>query len=903
MSRLRAGWRRLRNVFAQDRLDRELSEELSTLFDLHVQENLRRGLDEKDARRAAHLAMGNTVALRETHRDTRGLPWIEMFVNDLRYATRTLRRSPGFTLVIVLSLAIGIGANSALFSVAHAVMLRTLAVPDAEDVYVGRIRSTVTLPQRFSYPLYQQLAAVAPQPAGLAAASRVARMRFALAGDVEPTRGAMQLVTPSFFSTLRLQPSLGRFFNDEENRIGGPHLVGVISHGFWRRRFASRPEAVGQTIVINNVSVTIVGVGPQRFTGIWLESPVDVWLPVVAQPDVRYIQNFSATNADLSQPWPPQAGMSWLEILLRADRADGPQTAALNSAYRSSIEAEAKEIANAHDRELLLTRNFAIEPFARGYSSLRDRFQTPLIALLTMVGLLLLLACANTANLLLARAAARQREIAVRLSIGASRARLVAQLLTESLLLGILAGSIGLLLAPFASELLVRWTLSADTVSVPFDVGVDLRVLLFTLALSVVTSVLFGFVPARRTTAPGLLMALRDGGRVHRGANHGAASALVVAQVTLSVVLLVAAGLFVRSFANLRSLDLGFEPTHLLSASINTQSFSVERLPAYYERLLARAAALPGVRAVSLATCGIMNGCRSTADGLLIEGYTPARSEQVIVQENRVTSGYFETTGLQLIAGRGFDTRDVTAPERVAIVNEAMVAKYFNGANPIGKKFGDPQLDTEIIGVVRDARLNAVRESPVPMTFHPLRGQTRANVLDVRTATDPHALATTLRTAILEVDRSVPVDRVTVVADNAMDTIRHDRLMAMLASVFGVIAVTLACLGLYGLMSYGVRQRRSEIGVRLALGAPRARVLWTVLRECLTLTALGIGAGLVVVFAGSRVVRTLLFEVTPLDPVTITAGVAAVAIVAAASGFLPARRASLVDPVVALRDE
>jgi predicted permease len=558
---------------------------------------------------------------------------------------------------------------------------------------------------------------------------------------------------------------------------------------------------------------------------------------------------------------------------------------------------------DAQERELFLDRRLAFEPFARGYSILRDQFQTPLLALLTMVGLLLLLACANAANLLLARATARQREIAVRLSIGASRGRLVAQLLTESLLLATLAGGIGLLLAPFASELLVRGTLAADTVSLPFDVGVDRRVLSFTLLLSAVTSVLFGLLPALRTTAPGILTALRDGGRVRGGSNHRAARALVIAQVTLSVVLLVGAGLFVRSFRNLQLLDLGFEPDQVVSASIDIQGYDAARLAAYYERLIARAKSLPGVTSVSLAVCSAMTGCRVTADGPLIEGYTPRPGEQVVVQENGVGTEYFATMGMRLLAGRRFDPRDATTPTTVAIINEAMAAKYFTGTNPIGKKFGDPQPDIEIVGIVRDARVNTVREAAAPMVFHPLGPQERANVLEVRAAADPHALAATLRAAIIEVDRSVPVNRVAVVADNAFNTIRQDRLVAILASVFGATAITLACLGIYGLLSYAVRQRRSELGVRLALGAPRVRVLWTVLRECLTLTAIGIAGGFVVVLATSRLVQALLFEVAALDPLTVVSGMAIVALVAAAAGFFPARRAALVDPVVALRDE
>ncbi len=902
LARLLSLWRNLRH---RDRVDRELSDEVRAMFEILVAEKERAGLTPEQARRAATLELGREASLTQQVREVRAGASLEAIVKDVRYGARMLRANPGFTLVVVLSLAAGIGANSAMFSVANALLLRTLPVPQPESLYQVRYRSRVEMPPRFSYPFFEQLRAGFPAPDGLAAMSRVSRMR------AQPPSGGLeaanvQLVTGEYFGVLGLRAAIGRLLSTDDNRTISAHPVAVLSDAYWRRRFAGAADAIGRELTLNGAAFTVVGVAPPGFSGVWLESPVDVWIPAMMQADVRYVQNFSATNADMLKPWIPQEGLRWLEILTRADRADGPEVVALNAVYRPLLLRELDEINDPETRKLSLGRQLVIEPFAHGSSGLRTQFRAPLFALMSMVGLLLLIACANTANLLLARATSRQREMALRLSIGASRARVMSQLMIESLLLGTLAAAVGLAIAPLASELLVRMTIGVESGPLPFSVGVDGRVIVFTAVITLLTSVLFGLAPAWRATDLSLSQALKTGGRsTHFGARMNLSKMLVIAQVALSLLLAVGAGLFARSFGNLAALPLGFEQ-HVLWASINPNvgGYSLEELPGLYRRLIDRAEALPGVQSATIAMCGLMTGCRSGADGIAISGYTSQPGEQVLLQENRVGPGYFSTVGMTIVAGRDLTPFDSANDAPVAVINEAAARKYFKDRDPIGQRFGYDKPDIEIVGVVRDARVNTVREAAAPMAFYPL-DSTPAYVgsMHVRATGDPGVVAESLRKAIQEIEPKLPVDRVVPVAALAAGTLRQERLIARLTTVLGVLALGLACLGLYGLMSYAVRQRTAELGIRFALGAPRPRVLWMVFRESLGLMMAGVAIGVPMILAGSRLIGSLLFDVRPNDPMIVAAAMGLLLAVGAASSYLPAWRASRVDPLTALRTE
>ncbi|HUQ89194.1 MAG TPA: ABC transporter permease [Vicinamibacterales bacterium] len=901
LSRLRSLWRNLRQ---RERVDRDLDNEVRALFDILVDEKIRGGLSPEQARRAATIELGREQSITQQVREARAGASLDAVIKDVRYGARMLRANPGFTLVVVLSLAAGIGANSAIFSIANAVLLKSVAVPEPEDLYVARFQSRVPFGQRVSYPFFEQLRAGFPTPNGLAGMSRVARMR--LASDGEPQSAAVQLVTGEFFGVLRLAPQLGRVLTPDDNRTLGGHPVTTISDAFWRRRFNAAPDAIGRDITFNGVHFTIVGVMPAGFNGLWLESPVDAWIPVMMQADVKYTQNFSADDSDVLKPWVPQNGLRWLDLMTRADRAGGPEEVALNAVFRPILLEEVDKIADVKERALRLDRRVVLEPFGMGFSNLRDQFRAPLYALLAMVGLLLLIACANTANLLLARATTRQREMAVRLSIGASRSRIIAQLLVESLMLGTLAAAVGLAVAPLISELLVRMTVGVETGPLPFSVGIDSRVIAFTAAITLLTSFLFGFAPAWRATDLTLSSALKASGRgTHQGARLSLSKMLVVAQVALSLFLAVGAGLFARSFNNLVSQPLGLED-QVLWAGINPSlgGYKVAELPALYARIIERVEAIPGVQSATVAQCGLMTGCRSNSDGIAISGYTSQPGEQVAIQENRVGPNYFSTVGMTIVAGRNFEAREIGGDAKVAVVNEAMVRKYFKGRDPVGQRFGYDTPDVEIIGVVRDAHVNTVREAVTPLVFYPLDSTPSfLGSMQIRTTGDSSAIAPAVRSALREIEPRLQVDRVTSIATLAASTLRQERLIARLTTGVGVLALALASLGLYGLMAYAVKQRTAELGLRFALGAPRPRVLWMVFRESLTLVIVGLALGVPLVIALSRLIGPMLFEVSPNDPTIVSIAAAVLLAVGASSSYLPAWRASRVDPLTALRQE
>lgn len=898
-SRLVSFWRNLRH---RDRVDRDLDSEVHAVFEMLVEEKVRRGTPLEQARREATLQLGRVDAITQQVREERSGAAFDALLKDVRYGARMLRANPGFTIVVVLSLAIGIGANSALFSVANALLLQTLPVPNPETLHTARFDAPAQVPQQVSYPFFAQLRAASPSPTTIAVVSRVMRVQ-ARTGAAEAVPANLQLVSGEFFSTLQLRTAHGRFFNADDNRVVGGHPVAVITDDFWRRQFGADPAVVGRELTLNGSRFTVIGVTPPAFKGVWLETPVDAWIPLAMQADVRYIGNFSAANASLDQPWMPQEGIRWLEVLLRADRTDGAEAAALNTVLRQQLLEEADQVTDAERRRQILGQSIALEPFGRGASALRDRFRAPLFFLMAMVALLLLVACVNTANLMLARASARRREMAVRFALGAGRRRVISQLLTESVLLSALAAAVGLAITPLAGELLVRMTMGLEAGPLPFAVSVDARVLVFTTALALGTSLLFGLVPALRASDPALAGTLKANARsVRSGARLNLQKGLVVAQVALSLVLVAASALFLRSVNNLAAVPLGYDPGHVVSASMSPRfgGYAPEDLGALYERVLGRVRGLPGVDAAAIGTCGLMTGCRSSAHGIVIEGYEPGAGEAIAVQENHVSDGYLRAAGFTLVSGRDFTARDHGAA--VTIINESMARRYFADRDPIGQRIGRDVLDTRIVGVVKDARVNSVREAVTPMMLFPLgEPPPYVGALLVRTRTDPGTIVATMRRAVLEVEPGLPLDRVTTVAALAAASYRQERLVARLTTVLGLIALGLACLGLYGLMSYAVKQRTPELAIRFALGAPRSRVLWMVFSDSLTLMIAGLLIGVPLIALVSSLVGSMLFEVHGTDPLVIGGAMAVLLIVGAASSYVPSWRASRVDPLTALR--
>jgi predicted permease len=897
----------VRSVFGRGRMEQDMAEEFGFHFERRIEDLTRAGVSPTEAARQARLEFGAREAYKDECREARGLRFFDECGQDLRYAFRTLRSNPGFAAVAILSLALGIGANTAIFSLLDAVMLKSLPVARPGELDSITSDGATVHSSSFSYPLFQRFRDTAPTNSLLAMA-RVSSLNALAPGERESAPAMGQLVSGEYFATLGVYPELGRLLTSEDNRIVDGHPVTVISYGFWQRRFGSSPGVLGQQIQLNGTYFTIVGVASRSFSGVWTDSPVDLWLPLVMQHTIRYAQHYSANAADPSRPWAPQDGMTWLDVILRANPEQRSRLrTVLNSTFQQLVAERAQRVASQEERRLFLDQHLTFQPFGRGFSRLRRQFAAPLWALMAMVALVLLIACANVANLLLARSSARQREIAVRLSIGASRGRLIRQLLTESTLVAVLGGAAGVATAHWASAFLVRMALDRRSGAVPPAFELDLGVLAFAAALSLATGIVFGLAPAFRTTRVQLSDALKAGSRtVFSGSRVGGMRPLVSLQVALSLAMLVGAGLFGRSLRNLMRVDPGFDREHLLSVWIDPQvvGLPVDRLPGLHQRLIERIEAVPGVRSASISSCGLANGCVSFMDGINISGYQRRPGEQVLIQSNWVGPRYFTTVGMRIVAGRELDTRDTGHAPKVAVINEAMARRYFANRNPLGERFGYVNANTEIVGVVRDARVTYVRDAAVPMAYYAMeQSKNYSHNIDVRSAGDPAWIATQVRGAVAEVAPSLPIIKVATLSDQISSSVNLERLVVYLTSAFGVLALALACVGLYGVMSYAVSRRTAELGIRMALGAPRRQVLWMVMRESLMLVGLGVAVGLPLVLMASRFLKGMLFGLAPNDSATVLSAILVLVTVAAIAGYLPALRASRIEPLVALRYE
>ena len=820
-----------------------------------------------------------------------------MVLQDLRYGWRVLRQRAVVTITIVVTLGLGIGLNTAMFSLVNAVMLRALNLGGANTLYsVNLGERVVTGPEsaRLSGPMLERLQQVAPAGVSVTAMSRgVARVHTRLDDGSATAPAQLQLVSSTYFSVLDATPVMGRALPDSSDPALGDTPVAVVSHAYWQRRFGGALDVVGRTLRINGTPFTIIGVGPADFSGAWLELPVDIWVPLTMQPVVKYSQDFTADGVDPNRPFMAQPNIWWLHVVVRSPEE---QVATARGAFNAAL-----SDLTGGDAGLVL------EPFTRGFSRLRREFRLPLYALTLLAGLVLLVASANVSNLLLARSAERQREIAVRTALGAGRGRLIHQLLTESTLLILLAAGLSLLFAHWAADLLARMVTASMDDAPPFAAGIDLRVLAFTAAVAFVSVLIFGVIPARQAARQDVLSGLRAGARGAVGRlARGPARVLVVVQVALSLVLVTATGLVVRSFQNILHVELGFEREHLLSVTVDPRLSEVPAAsyPALYERLVTAARAVPGVESATVAMCGIQAGCRSRESDIEIEGYQPQPNEDVIFVVNAVGADYFKTVGMTIVAGRPLTITDTAGSQKVAVVNRTLARTYFPDGRAVGKRFGQDGPDVEIVGIVEDARLLGPAAAPVPTAFFPISQRGVAvRTLEVRTANPPEQLIPSLRNALIRAVPELPIEGMATMNERVTRAMSPWRLILMMTSAFGVLALGLAGFGLFGVLSNAVARRTPEFGVRMALGASRWLVLWSVVREAVWLVLIGLGLGLPVVLLGGRLISTLLFGVEPFDVVSILSATVVLVSVGAVSSALPAFRASRVEPVVALRQE
>jgi macrolide transport system ATP-binding/permease protein len=808
-----------------------------------------------------------------------------MILQDVRYALRMLRKHALVTATIVLTLALGIGVNTAIFSLLNAVVIKSLPLPEADRLFVVR-----GSPLRFSGPLFDRLRQSVPDGVGVAAMSRVARV-YTRRGDAgEAERTALQLVSSNYFELLGSRPVLGRSF--AADRDDSPSVPwAIVSHAYWQRRLGGTGDALGTPLTINGSTFTIVGVAAPGFSGVWLEAPVDIWVPLGMQHAVRYSQNYSAYDAETGKPWRSQETISWLEFVVRADRSrHEPVLAALAASL------------NRPDRPAL-----TLEPFGRGFSNLRQQFTTPLLALGVMAALVLLTACLNIANLLLARARAVQREMALRMSLGARRSRLLHQLLVESAILVTASTAAALMLGRWAGDFLVRTATASVTGPAPFTPQLDVRVLAFTAVVAAASVILFGVLPAWRATRVDIVGALNAAARGNSAASSARpARLLVVAQVAVSLVLAAATGLIARSFTAVLNVNLGFDRQHLLSVAIDPRltSTSREATIEMLRRAVDDVRALPGVTSTALAMCGLQASCRSVEGGKAIEGYQPAPKEEIAFLVNAVSPDYFATVGMRVLAGRPIDERDTAATRKVAVVNRTVAERYFRG-QAVGKRFGDPTPDTEIVGVVDDARTLNIKEPPMPAAFYATLQIPAATPrqMEVRTQGDPAHMAAAVRAAIARVAPALPIEGITTVDDRVNMSLSRERLILILASGFGILALGLAGFGLFGMLSYAVSRRVPEFGIRMALGAPRSRVIWSVMRDALLLVASGLVVGVPFALMSSEFVTSLIGGQGVRNGIVLLSAAGSLFAVGVAASAWPALRASRVDPIVALRQD
>jgi putative ABC transport system permease protein len=811
-----------------------------------------------------------------------------MIPHDIRYAFRVLRRSPGFTAAAVATLALGIGANTALFSVVDALLLKSLAVQDPDSlVLLSTRRSDVPAAPEFSYPLFSALQTRNQTLTGLVAAEGGGTrrpMRVPPSADVDSTR--VSLVSHDFFDLLGVKAHVGRVFApNDETPAATP--TAVLSNRYWKSRFAGNAAVIGQTVIIENVAFTIVGVAPPLFFGNVVGESPDVWVPASVQPQLWGGLDFRDNSS-----------VDWLMLMgrLRPGVSHAQAQADLQSILEA-VEREWKETPKA--RGLPAGATMQIAPGRRGFSELRERFDRPLRILMGAVCLVLLVACLNVASLLVARNTAREREIAIRVAVGGRTRDLARQFLAESLVLSAMGGGLGLLLGFWGTDSLLP--LLGDHHGAPIDVRADVRLILFTLLVTLVTGVAFGMMPLRRYMRR--QVSLVEGRTAKPSFAFG--RGLVVTQIGLSLVLVVGAGLFVRTLQKLRGFDAGFDRQHVLMLRIDPQTagYQPSERAVLNQRLAEAVRAIPGVRSMSQSVIGLMSG-RSRLCCITVPGYTPAAGERMAIRTNDVTPEYFATVGMTIIAGRTFTEQERALQPRPVIVNEAFARKYFNGAPALGQWFafgnGKPM---PIVGVVADARYDGFKEPSLPLAFFPAQPQAAMQSLEVRAVADSRAIAAAVRRAVSAVDPRLPVRDMFTIEQLVDSALAQERLMARLSGCFGGLALALACVGIYGLLAQLVARRTNEIGVRMALGADRRQVVGLVVREVVVLVVPGILVGLAAAVSVTRISASLLFGVTPFDPAALTIAALSLVAIAVAAAYVPAYRAASITPLVALRHE
>jgi predicted permease len=826
---------------------------------------------------------------------------------DVRFSLRAIRRSPLFASVAILSLALGIGANTAIFSLMDQLMLRKLPIQNPDQLVMlfqqGAHNGSNMGGRMHSYPIYQDYQQKAA-PFSEVLCRRLGAASVSVENQTE--RINLEMVSGNFFSMLGVKAAAGRVFNShDDDRIFRGHPVAVLSYDYWDTRFARDPHVVGKKILVNNYPMTIVGVSAAGFAGIDPSESPQIRVPILMEPDM--IPEWSWLD-------PADRRTRWVQVFARlkpgytVESARAPLQGLFHQIREYEMTLPAAKDWSAYSRDQFMRGTIHIEKAATGYSDLRNNFSTALIVLMCMVGLVLLIACANVANLLIARAFARQKEIAVRLSLGASRGQLIRQLLVESMVLSFAGGAAGVLLALAMTKGLLA-LVPTEGNPLLIHAQPDLRILSFTLGLTFLTGLIFGLVPAMRASRPDLWTTLKDAVGSIAGSSGSLflRKGLVTAQVALSFLLLFGAGLFVRSLQNLKSVDTGFRDLdNLITFQVSPalSGYDAPRTVHFYDELLTQIRSVPGVKFAGLASVPLLHGWEWDSQ-TAVEGYQSKDGEDMQAFMNSISPGYFKTMGISLLEGRDFDQRDMKDNSKVAIVNEQFARHFFGSKSAVGRhvgRGGPNKFDTEIVGVVADALYEGPREGVRRQVFIPNWGNGGV-AFYVRAGLGSRSAYASLRNEVKKLDASMPIYELKTLGGQLDETLLTERLIALLSAGFGMLATLLAALGLYGVMAFVVARRTKELGVRMALGAQASSVIWLVMRDVLLLLVLGLAVGIPAAIGLGRFVATQLYGIKANDPSIAGASMIVMIVVAALAGFIPARRASRIDPILALRYE
>jgi predicted permease len=929
----------LRNLFSSRSVDKDLDLEVHSHFNMLTEENIRAGMSPDEAQRAARIELGGIEQVKEQVREQRLGNWLHSVFSDARFSLRQLHKNPGFTAVALLTLALGIGANTAIFSLIDTVLLRSLPVRDPERLVVFKwtahdspntkgYSSYMACPPTnagaltprtastsdksgehgcsFSYPMFQQFSSLNQIFAQVTALGGITQLN--LVNNGPPRIVGAELVSGEFFETLGVQAALGRALEPPDDTEGSPP-VAMLGYGYWQRAFGGDPAVIGKTVFLNETPVTIVGVAPQQFPSLDPGTERALWLPLSLQQRLQIKRLFGKGNGNHPSVHSGEDNW-WVYVVARLAPGVTLKQAqsAADAVFRNDV------LQDQGSRRLFKTEDaprIALMAGPEAIVETHDRFSKTLTILMFAVCIVLLIACANVAGLMLARSAVRQREFAVRVALGAGRMRLARQLLTESVLLSMVGGTLGTFLAYWSMPALVAFMSRGGYWPGHLVIRLDLRILVFTAIASVLAGIFLGFAPILRSTRVDLNTALKENtwafpGGMLRASWLNFANALVVAQVALSILILVGAGLLVRTLGNLQSIDPGFSTRNLLLFGIDPtlNGYSDVQTRALYSELQARLSAMPGVISVSYSFDSLLDGNLWSTSFYVVGRAVERRG---LTDGLMVGPKFFETVHIPLLAGRTFTLADFTSETGTVmpvVVNQAFVRQNFANENPLGRHlrgFGSDDPFGEIVGIVGDARDQSLRREVTATMYVPQERE--STTFEVRTAADPSALIPAIRDAVAQIDGNLPIYSIDTQFEQIERSLFQERLIARLSGFFGGLSLILSCIGLYGLLSYEVARRTSEIGIRMALGARPRNVLWLLVGQGAVLAAVGITIGVAAASLVTRYLASLLYEVRPIDPFVFAAVPVSLMLVALAASYLPARRATRVDPMIALRYE